>query len=208
MGIGRTVAAVLLAAGTGLAGCTYTGTYGDNPVVRKFSWFSYLNGDDLRPHCTAGAPDRLRMVYNAVYQRQVRAYDLVALEAPADGEAARLIASVTSEANLREMELDPAAPDLLAPWRAKGSETRLRPEDLDRLRAALVDSGVTGPSAIGLELDSEGFYWLVAGCLEGQWRFTGYRWPSDAFDGLTFDDYVAGLPQRCPTPQRTGGVSL
>src|SRR5690606_6468296 len=56
-----------------LAACTYRGA--DDPVSRKFSWFSYLNGDDIRRECVAGAADRYRFVYNGINVEQVRTYD-------------------------------------------------------------------------------------------------------------------------------------
>ncbi len=47
-----------------LSACTYRGE-SDNPVVRRFTWFSYLNGDDIRAACRADTRERYRFVYNA-----------------------------------------------------------------------------------------------------------------------------------------------
>ena len=60
-----------------LSACTYRAGDEDNPIRRSFSWFSYLNADDLRSACTRGAPERYRIVYNAVWQEQVRTYDFI-----------------------------------------------------------------------------------------------------------------------------------
>lgn len=187
-----------------LAGCTYTGS--DNPVVRKFSWFSTVQADDLRPLCVAGAPDRARLIYNGVYQEQVRAYDLVA-EGTSEEWAASLTARVTTAGNLREVE----ASDPLSPWRARIETTRLGAADFERLKAALEESGVTGPAPIGLELDSDGFYWTVAACLDGAWHFTAYRWPSERFEAVTFDDLLfawdfTGVP--VAEPRKTTKLEL
>jgi len=46
--------AVVLAGGV-LAGCAYRGDI-DNPAPIKATWFSYLNGEDLRAACVEGAP--------------------------------------------------------------------------------------------------------------------------------------------------------
>ena len=48
------------------AGCTTRGAEHD-PIARTLTWYSYLNGDDLRAACTAGATDRYRLVYNAIW---------------------------------------------------------------------------------------------------------------------------------------------
>ena len=60
-----------------LAGCTYRGDI-DNPAVRKVSWFSYLDGTDIRTACAEGAPDSYRLVYNGRYEEQLRSYEITA----------------------------------------------------------------------------------------------------------------------------------
>ena len=57
-------------------GCSYQLGGIGNPITRKFQYFSYLDGEDIRRDCVAGAPARYRLVYNANYNEQVRAYDL------------------------------------------------------------------------------------------------------------------------------------
>lgn len=167
-----------------VAGCQYRGA--DNPVARKFSWTSYLDAQDIRESCRPGAPERWRLVYNAVYQEQVRAYEL---EATPDG-GARLAAKVTTSGNLASLDIDPAAPDPFQPWRDKVAKTDLRPQDLAAFRAALKASGVFAPAPVGQDLDSDGFYWIVAGCAEGRMVFTGWQWPAPAFKALAFDKHL------------------
>ncbi|MDA0240525.1 MAG: hypothetical protein O3A84_10935, partial [Proteobacteria bacterium] len=92
----------LLILGGLLSACTYQGAtvegFGtDHPITRKFSWFSYVGGEDIRTACVTGAPDRYRFVYNAVYNEQVRSYDLVASPEPGRFD---LKAAVSGEANL------------------------------------------------------------------------------------------------------------
>ncbi len=58
-----------------LAGCAYRGGDIGDPAVRKFSWFSFVGGNDIRAHCGPGLPDRFRLVYNAIYDEQVRIYE-------------------------------------------------------------------------------------------------------------------------------------
>ena len=171
-----------------LSACTYRGAtvpvFGtDNPVARKFSWFSYLGGDNIRNGCGPGDAERYRFVYNAVYTEQVRSYDLV----PAP-EAGRfdLTVRVTGAANLSSLTTDLARPDLFAPWRPAVSTTRLRRVDVDSLVAALGQDGLLERPAGRLELPSIGFYWIVAACRRGQFRLNGILWPASQFDSGSF----------------------
>lgn len=61
-----------------LTACNYTGRP-DNAVERRYTWFSYLAGDDLRESCRSHAPPRYRFVYNAIYSEQVRTYEINSL---------------------------------------------------------------------------------------------------------------------------------
>src|SRR6185369_3989227 len=48
----------------------------EEPIVRTFNWFSYAGGDDIRSACESGGRNRVRLVYNAVWEEQVRAYEV------------------------------------------------------------------------------------------------------------------------------------
>ncbi|MGZ0245473.1 MAG: hypothetical protein ACKVH1_05760, partial [Alphaproteobacteria bacterium] len=61
-----------------LGACEYTGPAGD-PVSRNLSWFDYVGAEGLRDSCAPGASTRLRFVYNGIYDKQVRSFDLFAL---------------------------------------------------------------------------------------------------------------------------------
>ena len=61
----HTVAAVILLVAFACAGCNYQGR--DDALSQRFTWFSYMNGDDILAACNPGAPDRFRFVYNGVY---------------------------------------------------------------------------------------------------------------------------------------------
>jgi hypothetical protein len=47
-----------------VGGCAYHGPHQDDPVQRRFNWYSYLNGDDIRTACEEDAAPRYRFVYN------------------------------------------------------------------------------------------------------------------------------------------------
>ncbi len=176
---------ILIAAGLGvavLAGCTYQG--GDvNPFVRKTTWYSYLNGDDLRATCEAGQADSLRLVYNAIHTEQIRTYDITM--AP-DGENPSLKVRVLGPTDFSKLGFD----DLVAPWRGDTVVTHLRQQDMDNLWTAMDTSGAFAPAPEGLFLVSEKFFWLTAICREGRFSYNAFVWPSDRFDNIRFDDLL------------------
>src|SRR5690348_8181153 len=59
-----------------LCGCTTGGS--GNPALRSLGWFNYLAGTEIRDGCRPGGPDRYRLVYNAVWGKQVRDYEITA----------------------------------------------------------------------------------------------------------------------------------
>lgn len=170
-----------------LAGaCAYQGGTAD-PFGRSLTWFSYLNGDDLRTSCGLSTPDRFRLVYNAVYVEQVRAYDVTA---SADG-GGEMTVKVFGAAKPGQFSLSQPT-DLLAPWRGTTANRRLDAGDLDRLRQSLRASNVYDPLAQRLELDSDSFYWVVSACTGGHFAFNAFRWPSDRFKAATFPSLLFG----------------
>ncbi|MFQ5775029.1 MAG: hypothetical protein ACE5GS_10970 [Kiloniellaceae bacterium] len=173
-------AAVLLAL---LAGCTYRGAI-DQPVTLKATWFSYLNGDDIRAACVAGAPSWYRLVYNADYDQQLRSYEVVADGAGGAYYAARV--QMGGGIDLTRLSLrDPQSP---ARWTT--ARVRLSGADLAELEAALARSGAFAAAPQGLRLASEEFYWIFSGCREGRFYFNAWRYPSQRFAGLLFPDVL------------------
>lgn len=166
-----------------LAGCAYTGEGLNNPLERRFFWFSFVAGDDIRQSCGVGAPDRYRFVYNGFWREQVRIYEF----APAG--AAMLDQRVIEPGSVTSLSSE----DLLAPWRGKTARVPLSPERRDRLLASF--SPLFAPPPVGLRLPSDGFYWTAAACVRG--RFVGNAWlfPSEAFKALPFPQELRGLDQ-------------
>ncbi|CCQ74284.1 hypothetical protein [Magnetospira sp. QH-2] len=152
-------------------------------MSRKFNWFGYLNGDDLREACAAGGPEVYRFVYNGDYANQVRTYDL-AVQPDGGG---KLSIHVFGPAEVARISVEKGL-DLIAPWKGQSALVNLRPEDITRLRAAWDPS--SAPE--GLEMSSERFYWIVGACRNGTYRFNAYLWPSKRFDSMTFDDLLFG----------------
>ncbi|PWC34469.1 hypothetical protein TSO352_18620 [Azospirillum sp. TSO35-2] len=163
-----------------LAGCASVGPT-DNPIARKLTWFSYINGDDLRADCGKDGADRYRLIFNADYNRHVRTYDIVS--DPAKGGAAVEAHVIEATDLARITPLDP-----LSAARGREATTRLTPAQFDSFVGRLRDDGAFDPPPQGLRLPSNGFYWLINGCRAGQWFFTAYPYPSHRFTEAGFPE--------------------
>jgi len=165
-----------------LTACTFEGSR--HPVTLKFSWFSYLNGDDIRPRCSAGAPDEYRFIYNGVYTEQVRMYDVF----PAPDEDDRYIveARVTGQADVSTVAAEYSRFDLFAPWRAVESKINVRQEDIEKLNLSLKSSGLFSEEGHQGDLSSIQFYWIVSGCFDGKYIVRSFVWPEQAFQEADF----------------------
>lgn len=150
-----------------LAACSTDGDI-SNPILRKLSWFSYLQGDDLRAACGSAAPGRYRLIYNANYTEQVRIYDL------GDGAPYHMVQRVVDGGHLASWTLG----DPLAPWSGRIAQVELSREQARGLVTALAAAGAFGPPAEGLELESRSFFWTLAACHDGRYHFTA--WPQTA----------------------------
>ena len=189
----RCVTALSLIGGLigGLAGCAYHGdsvTDIDNPGVRKFAWFSFLDGNDIREACAAlgpKAPARYRLVYNGQYEEQLRVYEVDA--APSGG--GNLHARAKGHTNLADWWIRDSA-DLLAPWRWRESRTALSTAEMAQFRKVLADSGYGSGAPQGLRLPSQDFYWVASGCEAGQFHFYAWRAKRGQLDAAKFQDFL------------------
>lgn len=195
----RALATVIAASGL-VAACTYAGR--DDAISQRFTWFSYLNGDDIRRRCAPGALDRYRLVYNGVYIQQARTYDIVpesdgpALGPPDAAQAGTppgyiLRARVLGPNDLSNVEIpfdtvfqDPL--DILAPFAGRKSTLKLSGRDIDELDRRLAASGMFQPAPEGLYLRSEDFFWIGVACVNGRLAFNAWKYPSSRFEALTF----------------------
>lgn len=195
-------AVLLLAALLLAAACTYRGNI-DNPATLKATWLSYLNGDDIRATCGEGQPLQYRLIYNADYDEQLRSYEITG-----DGAGgARLVARALGPSGLvvNKMTLE----DPLAFTRWQRSEAPLGASVVERLNAALEASGAFQPAPKGLQLFSKETYWISNLCRDGQFYFNAWRYPSERFDAIAFDELLfaldeTGLPVRAPVAVRVG----
>lgn len=167
------------------AACAYQGTP-SSPMERNLTWYSYLNGDDMRPACVPGTPDHYRLVYNGIYIEQVRSYDAVAGTPQSPG---RITSRVFGSADVRSLFLS-GPRDVFEPWNGQTAVTPLSDDQMDRLKETLAADLSGHPLTGRLELPSDDFYWIVAACMDGEFKFNAFRWPTPRFAALNFPDLL------------------
>jgi hypothetical protein len=178
---GRHVSPLSLVAAL-LAGCAYqssaqlgSGSTIDNPIERKFTWFSYLDAADIRNSCAAGGPDQYRIVYNGQYYEHLRSYEVTG------GAKPHLVARARGQnGNLLEMGFS-SFEELLGPWQFHRSDSDLSAADWSKLRDSLHQAGFASGSQAGLRLHSQDFYWLIAGCESGKFFLNAWADKPRAF---------------------------
>lgn len=205
--IGRSIGRFL---GCGLlccvvAACSYRGDIED-PLTIKATWFSYLNGDDIRQTCSEGSELQYRLVYNADYDEQLRSYELTG-----DGAGG---ATLTARVQGRGGILVNNRFDLSDPFKGfrwTTSETALDSAAQATLDEALRESGAFEPAPAGLRLFSKETYWVSSLCKDGVFYFNAWLYPSERYDALTFDEILFGhdateiavrAPQAIPAGER------
>lgn len=161
-------AAILSACAYNSAGNQGSGAGIDNPVERKFTWFSYLDAADIRNSCAAGGPDQYRLVYNGQYNDHLRTYELSSTPQPQVKARAR-----GTSGNLLDMGFS-SFDDLLGPWNFRHSQTALSAAEWSQLRDLLHKSGFAEGNQEGLRLHSQDFYWLASGCEGGKFYFNAW----------------------------------
>lgn len=165
-------------AAMGLAACTTFDGSTDNPVERSLTWFSYVAGDDIRAACTADSPDQYRFVYNAVYERQIRAYEL---RVDTDG-AAQVSRARNKAGNVANFQFR----NPLGPWELRRSDARLTNAEAAAILDGLQRDVGDAPASAGQRLRSNKFYWTVAECQSGEFRLHAFEQDRVAIKSLAF----------------------
>ena len=161
-----------------LAGCAGE-IVPQDPLSRRLAWFDLVGGEDIRAQCRPGAPTQARLLYNAIYDEQVRIYDLAVA---ADGRGRLDTVVLPGRVRLGYIGLD----DLANALTGVRDRQVLAPADTGALLSAVEASGTLAPPPVGLQLRSDSFYWTVAACRDGRWHFTGFAYPSAQFAALQF----------------------
>lgn len=187
-----------------IAGCTYREPAG-NLVSQQLTWFSYLNGDDIRAQCGDSVSDRYRLVYNTDQLRHSRAYDIW------DVREGAVMEQMVDRGIVFESGRPADAALIGAPVRAR---TFLSPEEFAEFEALLKVSAVFDPPPVGLRLNSRYHYWIVSGCRNGRYFLTGYRYPSERYDRIQFVSFLESRDRTgvdfpaSPSPARARHVQL
>lgn len=182
-----------------LGACTYRGQ-ADDPISRRLSYFSFVGGDDIRAGCAPDAPERYRFVYNAVYWDQVRSYEIGETVA----EDGAILDTAVYSPRLNE-QLKFRFP--LWPWKGRRATTRLDAEDMAELRRLLEASEFLERPPVGTILDSDSYYWLAMGCVEGRFHFNAYAYPSRRFENLRFAAFLERVDRTDVPFARPGQLS-
>lgn len=175
----RLIRSAAVAGLAALAGCQYAGPI-DNPVGQSLTWFSYVGGEDIRNACGPDASDRFRFVYNGIYDKQVRSYDVRMLP---DGRSAQISAFVRGEADLTRAFKVTEIGSLLSGKRARAT---MPIQGVSALRSALRTDGFRDFRPVGLQLPSNEFYWTAVACLNGRFHTNAWIYPTERFDNLKF----------------------
>jgi hypothetical protein len=175
MPIGLAVACALI-----LSGCASLGP-AEEAGVRKLTWFSYVNGEDLRAQCSSEEPDRYRLIYNSKANAQLRTYEVRAVDNGDEHDGGAVVEArvIPAEALLRR---DPE--DTLTTGQAASMRLYLSPDQFERLTSRLAESGVFEGSSMELHTRSAGVFWLASGCHEGAYFLTAFSNPSDRFENI------------------------
>lgn len=171
---------VALAAVTVVSACSTAGSI-DNPVSRKLTWFSYLNGDDVRAACRAGAGDRLRLVYNADWEEQVRVYNLSA-EGGAPILEEQILTPLTFGGGGGRTLMDAIS--------GEKHSTAIGTTGAGEIWQAVLRSGALEPTPKGTDLLSDHHYWVAVGCYQGAVFFNAWQYPKPHWDRVLFVDAV------------------
>ncbi len=177
--IHRWIGSLLLLCGVViLSACEYSGRP-DNAFERRFTWLSFLAGEDLKESCRNHAPPRYRFVFNAIYSEHVRTYDINGLP---DGGGGMIDAEVLS-AELNDGFLVHFP---FWPWSGKRAVAQLNAVEMNMLRDSLEASGFFASPPVGKILDSHSFYWAVSACEGNRFHFNAWSHPSPEFANIRF----------------------
>jgi len=164
----------------------------DQPVVRSLNWFSYVAAEDVRAACQPGGRSRLRLIYNALWEEQVRTYEVFLQP---DGTAGLNIGVLPQQAPATDVSSITigSLSDVTAPWRMRKGQRLLDAAQTADLIASLQASAAFGPPRDGLRLPDNDFWWTVASCRNGVWGFQAYHYPTDRFANVRFAEKLFAL---------------
>ena len=162
----------------GLGACTTYQGEAANPIERSLTWFSFVAGDDIRADCRAGGADHYRFVYNVIYEVQIRAYELV--PTPAGAELTVRARGRSGLVNRFTFN------NPFGPWDLVQSRAHLDNQTAAAIVGTYATAVETSPSSAGQLLDSNEYYWIVAGCSAGTFSLNAFVDPKVDVNALEF----------------------
>jgi len=72
--------------------------------------------------------------------------------------------------------------DVVSPSGGRSGQVRLTSDQYKAVVGAIDAGGFGQPAPKGLRLESYDFYWIVGACVNGQFHFNAWRFPSERFD--------------------------
>lgn len=154
----------------------------DQPLTRSLNWFAFVGADDIHEACRPGGRNRIRLVYNALWEEQVRIYELFLQPDGTAGLSTRVLANQGIVTNVVIYNLN----DVEAPWGTRRAEHIFTVAETSDLMSSLDASAAFGPPRDGLRLPDNDFWWTVASCRNGVWGFQAYHYPTDHFANARF----------------------
>jgi hypothetical protein len=168
-----------------LAGCT-TGGEIDNPVQRRATWISFISGEDIAASCAANGREHYRLTYYADRDIQVRVYDVEQTGDPAAQLRARVLQVAANAWFPWPLFEDPSRP-----FRPYDRVSDLSDVQLAAIRTNLAESGLgTRPPPVDRKLASHSYFWLAAGCRDGEFAFQAWEYPDPDFAALDFPEIL------------------
>jgi hypothetical protein len=161
----------------------------DTPFARSLNWFGYVGGDDIRAACPAQDRSRIRVVYNGLWEEQVRIYEIFPQTDGTAGLTTRVLADQGVVTNI----LIDSADSVSGPWNTKRGQRVLTREENRELMDLLLQSLAFGPPRDGLRLPDNDFWLTVASCRNRVWGFQAYHYPSDGFANARFIERLFAL---------------
>ncbi len=185
-----------------LGGCAFTQNSDiANPVVRKASWFSYLNANDIRTACSAGqAEGQIRIVYNADYYKEVRSFDVL----PQPGNDGFVIEShVFGPIDVSDLNVSLRSP--LGAFSGNPVRHSITRQQYLTLTDALQQDGFGTQDRDGLRLNSENYYWVALGCSGQHMTLAAWTSAKDNLGDLHFPNVLEKISgQSSPLPAAPG----
>ncbi len=176
------IAGLLLA----VAGCTQVtdGEISDS-ISQRWTWGSFISGEDIASACTAESRGRYRFTYFGDQSKQVRVYDL---DVNAGTLRKRII---TSKLTVGIVPLGAGFTDVFRP---RDETIPLTSPQIAAIETALVNDGFgSRPAQDKQMLLSEWYFWLVRGCRDGETRLRVWVHPDDDFKALTFPETLFSI---------------